>query len=219
MPEKLSSSNGPERPLQRVTDLTAARRRSASGPGPESLTERVRRELRASRRHDLARMSVVEDLPEDRRDAGMLLEQQLGELIGDSLVIQEAAERIERIVVVPSTAILLREIRDTERRFFTDGRAHAEGFERRQRIRLVVAEYLDQRVRFMNSYLVPGFSLGEGFDFVAMCMAEALGRWGVLARLADNDEPLLTLAEDAQETLRPQLAAVVKIAVAEGSGR
>lgn len=190
--------------------------RAAAG---ESLTDRVRRELRASRRQDLARLSAGQAVPDDRRDAGVLLEQRLGELIGDSLVLQEAAERVGARAVVPGTVALLKEIRDTERELFTDGRAHAEGFERRQRIRLVVAEYLDHRVRFMDSCLEPHFTVGEGLDFIAMCMAEALGRWGVLARLAGNHEPLAELAEDAQVTLRPQLAAVVKAASGHGVHR
>lgn len=217
MPEKLSSTNGPESPPQRPGLLTFGENRPGSPAGAsESLTERVRRELRASRRHDLARMNAPEELPEDRRDAGALLEQRLGELIGDSLILQEAAERVGDRAVVPGTVALLKEIRDTERDLFTDGRAHAEGFVRRQRIRLVVAEYLDHRVRFMDSCLQPHFTIGEGLDFIAMCMAEALGRWGVLARLAGNDEPLAELAEDAEKTLRPQLAAVVKVAAGHG---
>lgn len=216
MPEKVSSS-GPERvPPGRSSAVGGNRIRFPAG-GPESLTERVRRELRSSRRHEIARLQKGEGLPGDRRDTGVLLEQHLGELIGDSLVLQEAAERVGERAVVPGTVALLKEIRDTERDLFTDGRAHAEGFDRRQRIRLVVAEYLDERVRFMNSHLEPHFTIGEGLDFIAMCLAEALGRWGVLARLAGNDKPLAELAEDAERTLRPQLAAVVKAASGHSS--
>lgn len=199
-------------------DATNAAKRASARPhrvgGPQAdggLAERVRRES-----GDDGEVSPGSGPAARGTDDRRPIERRLGELVGDSLVLQEAAERVAGHTIVPATSDLLREIRAAQRRLFADPRIRAEKRESLQVIRAATVEYLDHRVAFMDSCLDPGFTIEEGLDFIAMSLAEALGRWGVLERLTGDDTPLARLAREARELLQPQLASVLVAITAAG---
>jgi len=174
---------------------------------PGGRVDRARREMRAERG------TVPEPGSDERPQHGVALaDRRLAELNGDSVILEEAAGMVERRAMVPATTLMLGEIRDTQRELFDRARRHAEESGNRRQIRLLMLEHLDQRARFMRRRLFPGFPIGDGLDFIAMCLAETLGRWGVLGRLATT-EALAALSGEAQEAIRPQLSAAVEAAV------
>jgi len=212
--EQVKQAGRPLRPAGPVRRASTDRERRWSHGEAGVLIKTIRSEVRNDRR-DLRDLEVRAVVPAGPGSGVSATGKRLSDLIADSLVLRDMAERVDRRAIVPKTKLLMREIGATERRLFISGWDHADRLADCQRIPAAVADRLDQRMRFIESRLGPEFPIGEALDLIAMCMAEALGGWGVLADLAGDDIALGDLAEDARKTLHAQLPRVVETAVAQ----